>query len=318
MQGIGENEMKAKNSFTTARHFGAFFRKSGLALLFVIMLLSACGHPAGDFSFEMPDTTYGKDIGVKYIEADDGIQLAYRDMGEIEAPKAMVIVPGSTMYGYYYLPFMRAMAEKELYLRVIDLRGHGDSGGKRGDVPGENTLVNDMDRHISEIRSANSDAEIFLCGHSMGAGICGRYLETYGYGAVAGAVYLAPFFHYRQPGMKDADYVDVNIFKTVFGGNHEVTQVYHPSSDDPKLVRKYTKMMSRASMVSDFSDFRQDYDTDTLFLIGKKDELFDWRESKAIFPDSEPIDYVVLPEASHLDVDLKGGQIIKKWLEKGH
>lgn len=293
------------------------FRKLWFIFLSVFLLVSACSH-SGDFQFDLPETMPGEDAEVRYIKADDGVRLAYREMGRIGAAKAMIIVPGSTMYGYYYLPFMRIMAGEDLYVRAIDLRGHGDSGGKRGDVPAADSLVKDLHRHVADIRSANPDAAVYLCGHSMGAGICGRYLAAYGCDAVSGAVYLAPFFHYRQPGMKDADYVDVHIFKTLFGGDHAVTQVYHPTSDDPKLVRKYTKMMSRASMVSDFSAFRENYSADTLFLIGKKDELFDWRESRRIFPDGKHLDYEVLPDASHLDVDLKGSRAIKQWLKKNH
>jgi hypothetical protein len=99
--------------------------------------------------------------------------------------------------------------------------------------------------------------------------------------------------------MKPAGYVDVDMFRTIFGDDHDVTQVYHPTSDDPKLVRKYTKMMSRASMLSDYSSFRSDHDTPSLYLIGVNDELFASEESPTIFLKRDNMKLVVMDEATH-------------------
>lgn len=284
-------------------------------LLFITLAQFSCSHPK-DFKFNLPDISPWTDIEIKFLTASDGIKLAYRELGNIQSQKGMIIVPGSTMYGYYYIPFMKSMLDEDLYIRVIDLRGHGDSGGDRGDVPDENSLVEDLNAHVSHINSMNPNMKIVICGHSMGAGVCGRYLETYGYDSVDGAVYLAPFFHYRQPGMKDADYVDVNIFMTIFGSDHEITQVYHPTGDDPKLVRKYTKIMSKASMVKDFFSFKENHTTKSIFVIGKQDELFDWVESQRIFSDSKNISYIILSDATHLDVDVKGSEEVVNWLKR--
>ena len=280
-----------------------------------VFLIAACvATRNNDFIFHVHDYSMVQDSPVRFAQSEDSVALAYREIGDPSGKRALVIVPGSTMYGYYYLPFMNEIRESDLYIRVIDLRGHGDSGGQRGDVPHEDSLIDDLHVHIGSIRSINPEARIFIAGHSMGSAICGKYLQKYGYDSVEGVIYLAPFFHYRQPGMKDAGYVDVDIFKTIFGDDHEVTQIYHPSGNDPKLVRRYTKIMSRASMLSHYSSFRKNHSTRALYLIGKRDELFDWRTSPAIFKDCAGIRYVIIDEATHLDILERSAAYIKEWI----
>jgi len=76
--------------------------------------------------------------------------------------------------------------------------------------------------------------------------------------------------------------------------------VYHPNSGDPKLVREYTNIMSKASMVSDFSGFRNKHTTPAVYVIGKDDELFDWEKSIGIFKDKS-IRYIFLDKTGHLN-----------------
>lgn len=258
---------------------------------------------AGSFRFNLPDTAVVKDIKVQYIRSEDNIKLAYREAGSPTGKTGIIFVPGSTMYGYYYVPLINELSKYNILVRVIDIRGHGNSDGARGDVPDENRLIDDLSLHIRDMKSKNPEINIIIGGHSMGGGICGRYLEHYGYNSVKGVIYIAPFFHWKQPGMKNPGYVDVSIFKIIFGGDHTKSQIYNVNSDDPKLVREYSNIMSRASMVSDFSQFRKNHSTDTIFVIGKDDELFDWEKSLLIFNDKR-VRYILLDNTGHLNYKL--------------
>jgi len=125
-------------------------------------------------------------------------------MGSTKCTKGFIFIPGSTMYGYYYVPLIKELSKSNILVRVIDIRGHGDSEGIRGDAPSENSLIEDLNLHIKDLKTKNSEMQIFIGGHSMGGGICGRYLEHYGYNSVKGVVYAAPIFHWRQSGMRNA------------------------------------------------------------------------------------------------------------------
>jgi pimeloyl-ACP methyl ester carboxylesterase len=242
-------------------------------LIITVIITIASSFAADNFRFSLPDVAEYKDVSIRFITAKDNIKLAYREAGSPASPIGLIFIPGSTMYGYYYIPLINELSKKNCLVRVIDIRGHGDSEGARGDVQSENDLIEDLSLHIKDLALKNPHMKIIIGGHSMGGGICGRYLEHYGYESVKGVVYVAPFFHYKQPGMKNPGYVDVNIISFIFGGDHSVLQVYHPNSGDPKLVREYTNIMSKASMVSDFSSFRKNHNTPAVYVIGKDDEL---------------------------------------------
>ena len=276
------------------KHFTAL-----LSLCILMFILFSCSAKS-NFRFTLPDTASFKDIPVQYLTAPDTAKLAYREIGKPTGNIAFIFIPGSTMYGYYYIPMITELAKYNIFVRIIDIRGHGDSDGTRGDVPNENTLIDDLALHIHDLKLKNPGINIVIGGHSMGGGICGRYLEHYGYDSVKGVVYIAPLFHYMQPGMKNPGYVDVSIIKFLFGGNHTMYQFYHPSSDDPKLVREYSNIMAEASMVKDFPKFRKNHSTNAVYIIGKEDELFEWNKSLQIF-ENKNVKYIVLEKTGHLN-----------------
>jgi alpha-beta hydrolase superfamily lysophospholipase len=54
---------------------------------------------------------------------------------------------------------------------ALDQRGHGRSGGARGDLPPYATLLDDIDRLLGEARSRWPGVPLFLYGHSMGGNL---------------------------------------------------------------------------------------------------------------------------------------------------
>jgi alpha-beta hydrolase superfamily lysophospholipase len=60
----------------------------------------------------------------------------------------------------------------------IDLRGHGRSGGGV-DGLSQNTLVQDLDRHVKHIKEQHKSARIFLYGHNFGGILSLHYASQY-------------------------------------------------------------------------------------------------------------------------------------------
>jgi len=283
-------------------------------LIIMIIATSTCS-TANNFKFILPDIKNYEDIKIQYLISNDNIKLAYRQIGSAKSKTAFVFIPGSTMYGYYYIPFLKELSRNDILVRVIDIRGHGDSEGPRGDVPYEDSLIDDLALHIKDLKLKNPGINILIGGHSMGGGICGRYLEHNGYNSVKGVVYIAPLFHYKQPGIKNHGYVDIKYLNFLFGGDHTMYQFYNPTSNDPKLVREYSNIMSKASMVSDYSKFRKNHTANTIFIIGKEDELFNWEKATKIFKD-EKVKYIILNNTGHLNFKLDPDSLkeLGKWI----
>jgi pimeloyl-ACP methyl ester carboxylesterase len=82
---------------------------------------------------------------------------------------------------------------------ALDIRGHGESDGKPGDVDYINQYEDDLADVIKNIRKENPRAKIILAGHSMGGGIELRYAENKNYPYVDGYLLFAPLLGQNTP-----------------------------------------------------------------------------------------------------------------------
>ncbi len=57
-----------------------------------------------------------------------------------------------------------------------DLRGHGRSGGLRGDTPSYEILLDDIDALMDWVRASHPRAPVFMYGHSLGGGLVLNYV----------------------------------------------------------------------------------------------------------------------------------------------
>jgi alpha-beta hydrolase superfamily lysophospholipase len=57
----------------------------------------------------------------------------------------------------------------------FDLRGHGRSGGLRGDTPSYETLLDDIDGLMEWVQTTHRRLPVFLYGHSLGGGLVLNY-----------------------------------------------------------------------------------------------------------------------------------------------
>lgn len=81
----------------------------------------------------------------------------------------------------------------------LDLRGHGESEGRFGDVKEIGQYESDLADVVSEIRREHPQAGIVLSGHSMGGGIVMRYSERKSLPPVDGYLLFAPALGYDAP-----------------------------------------------------------------------------------------------------------------------
>lgn len=86
----------------------------------------------------------------------------------------VLLTHGLGEYASKYEHVAAYLAERGLRLHAYDLRGHGRSGGRKGDARRYELLLEDLDR----VREAlpREGRPLFLMGHSLGAQITLRYL----------------------------------------------------------------------------------------------------------------------------------------------
>jgi non-heme chloroperoxidase len=136
------------------------------------------------------------------IAARDGARLAVR---VYDAPGNTVIlaIHGSSGNGWYYQPLAQFLSRKgKATVYTLDLRGHGKSDGRRGDVDYIGQLEDDVADVIAAIRARRPDARIVLLGHSAGGGLIVRYAGGGRGPAADGYVLLAPYLGPAAPTTK--------------------------------------------------------------------------------------------------------------------
>lgn len=61
-------------------------------------------------------------------------------------------------------------------VRGFDHRGHGRSGGRRGDIAASDSLLSDLGAFLREVRGADAARPLVLIGHSLGGLVAARFV----------------------------------------------------------------------------------------------------------------------------------------------
>ena len=136
---------------------------------------------------------------LKTFAARDGKQLGYRHYPS-ESDKVIILLHGSGWHSRYFLPlaeFISAEGLAQVY--TPDLRGHGPTPERRGDVDYIGQFEDDLADLITMIRKDNPNAMLIVGGHSSGGGLAIRFAGSR-YGQQADAyLLLTPYLKYNAP-----------------------------------------------------------------------------------------------------------------------
>lgn len=112
----------------------------------------------------------------------DGLNIALFDwpLPSRRRPRGVVlIVHGLGEHAWRYDPLAQRLNEWGFAVRAYDQRGHGDSGGPRGVLPDDDTLLDDLDEVLDDTRRHIAQpwaCPIILLGHSMGGVVAATWV----------------------------------------------------------------------------------------------------------------------------------------------
>ena len=137
------------------------------------------------------------------LTAPDGTLLVY-DMYEAAAPRAAILVlHGWADHAGRWHDVGERLCAAGYSTYVLDLRGHGRSGGRRGHLSRFSQLLGDLQAFRRVVR-LRTDRPQLLLGTSFGGLVALRYLETQPSDPIAGAVVVSPWLGlaFRPPAWK--------------------------------------------------------------------------------------------------------------------
>lgn len=131
-----------------------------------------------------------------FFTARDGTRLFWRTDRPSQPAAFLVLVHGYAEHLGRYVEAVAAFTAAGYAVHRADVRGHGQSAGKRAFVDRFDDYLSDLDLLLARVREQSSGKPMFLVGHSHGGLIAARYLLD-NPGAVRGAVLASPYFRLK-------------------------------------------------------------------------------------------------------------------------
>ena len=137
---------------------------------------------------------------LQYTEADDRVKLVYREYVPEKIDAVLIFYHGGGTYCTGGYEFIGDGLSKRFNILVVtpDIRGHGDSGGERGDAPSVEQVFDDIGTLIRHVRVRYPQKALFLGGHSSGGGLVLNYSSYNKREKARGYLFLSPQLGFRS------------------------------------------------------------------------------------------------------------------------
>lgn len=147
------------------------------------------------------DASYTELPPLQTYTGQDGAALAYRFYASRQpSDKLLFLLHGSGWHSMQFHPLAHAISRSGVaHVVTPDLRGHGFTPARRGDVDYIGQLEDDLAALIRTVQQDYPGAQVIVGGHSSGGGLAVRFAGG-SHGALADAyLLLAPFLKYNAP-----------------------------------------------------------------------------------------------------------------------
>jgi pimeloyl-ACP methyl ester carboxylesterase len=255
---------------------------------------------------------------LRRFAARDGEQLAYRYY-DSAADRILIFVHGSSYHGAGYHALASAVSLAGAAKVVLpNLRGHYQSGRRRGDVDYIGQLEDDLADLIAFLRTEGRNGPITLGGHSSGGGLAIRFAGGSHRADVTSFVLLAPIIP-RSPSVRGGSaggWANLH-WRRLYGllalnavGIHGFDGLSIVEFNKPAKYWDGTETLSYSYRLNVSYHPRYDYARDvaalgnsTLVLVGANDQAIDPDALRGEFAKHDAAAQVaVLPDVNHFGI----------------
>jgi pimeloyl-ACP methyl ester carboxylesterase len=269
---------------------------------------------------------------IRRFAARDGEQLAYR-VYDSAAERMLIFVHGSSYHGAGYHPLAAALSRDGAATVVLpNLRGHHQSGRRRGDTDHIGQLEEDIFDLIQVLRAERRTGPITLGGHSSGGGLAIRFAGGAYADAVASYLLLSPTIP-RSPAIRQGNaggWAQLH-WRRLYGllalnavGIHGLDGLPVVEFNKPVQFWDGTETLSYSYRLNVSYHPRYRYETDiralggrALVLVGADDEAIDPEALRILMAANAPQAQVtILPQTTHFGIftDPRAFDAITGWL----
>jgi len=269
---------------------------------------------------------------VGYLTATDDVRLAYYPYIPTHPIATLIFYHGSGANSAAgYLPIGQELRDQyHIATYLVDIRGHGLSGGPRGDAPNPQQVWQDVGTVVQYVHRQFPLLPLFLGGHSAGVGVVLNslaYIRQY----VSGYVFLAPDFGLnsgteRVSGAANfatvcqrAFVVNAITHGALLGHETAVRFAYTPQEIKAAgLVQYYTVNMALAQNPSGADKDLASLNKPFGLWVGMNDEVFDPAKVVAYAHHatgvSDQSQVEIVPDQSHLSILATAASLIGPWI----
>jgi acylglycerol lipase len=233
---------------------------------------------------------------------------------------AVLIFHGFTAYSGPYNMAGVPISKGGYTVFGLDYRGHGLSGGNRGDSPGKDRWIGDLADAVKYVKRLGFTRVIVL-GHSLGvaAAICAADTVP---DEIAGLVLLSGAYEGRKGVSKPLSFFQQArlVSCAVLRPSYRAAEYYREGmtvSDDTLWNYRYTP---RFLMMLDVKKLRlpPNLNIPVLVGVGDRDELFEVdkvRDFYNLVPGDKK-EFLVLKNATHAKISLENWEEVVAWLDR--
>jgi len=226
---------------------------------------------------------------------------------------------------------IREAANAEVY--SLDLRGHGSSDGKPGDVSYIGQYVDDIADVVSQIKELKPAGKIIIAGHSMGGGISLRYAMKEGVPDIDGYLLFAPQLGDNAPTnvfpedsarQKDESFMAIDLSRLIglaLLNSLNITQwndlpVFFFNLPVELGVNKYCFRSTASMSPTDYKEGLQSVKKPLLVIAGENDEAFNVSAYKDAIETYSEGEFHMIKGQTHNGIrhDILAMKQVKKWI----
>src|SRR5512138_2279908 len=134
-----------------------------------------------------------------FLNSADHLRLFWQRYTPADAIATVLVLHGGGDHSGRYPALTDALVRARLQVALVDLRGHGQSDGRRWHVDTFQDNVADLDAFVAKLsQDGVVGDQLFVVGHSHGALVAATWGLTRGR-HVGGFVFSSPFFRLAEP-----------------------------------------------------------------------------------------------------------------------